>query len=213
MRALTGICFSCVVFAAVSQCDADIVDIGQFTGEKSENFDSFVGGTGGHSTLDVFDGNATLVKGDGGSVKVELRSTRGGDTVNPRSAPNFGGQFAVMEWIFHTPISEIGGYFENNSRFDDIEVSFYDAQDQLIGTRTATAPKDAQSWTWNGWRSDVAIHRITTAGNDVEFLNGFVWYDDMEINFAPQAIPEPAGCALACLIVVPLITRRRRPVK
>ena len=51
------------------------------------------------------------------------------------------GQLGVLEWVFHMPIQKFGGYFENNSRFDDATLEFYDAQDQLIGVMNATVPR------------------------------------------------------------------------
>ncbi len=174
----------------VETTKADITAVGPFVGDLSENFSSFPGGTGGLTSLDIFGGEVTLFRGEGGSVKIEFSSERGGDLVVPRSSPVMLGQFGVMEWTFHTPISQFGGYFENNSRFDDIVISMYGANNQLIGTVSAHAPAAAQAWTWNGWHSDTPIHRLTTAGNDVVFLNGFVWFDDMEITFA--TIPEPS---------------------
>ena len=197
-----------LLFVVTSYCAADIVDIDPFSGEASENFDSFQSGTGNLSPMDAFSGDVTLVSGAGGSVKIEMSSTRGGDTVIPRSSQNFVGHFEVTEWIFHRPILQFGGYFENNSRFDDIVVEFYGGNNQLLGTRTAIAPIDAQAWTWNGWQSDDPIHRITTAGNDVVFQHGFVWYDDMEISFAP--VPEPSTGGILCLMATSFLVRRRR---
>jgi hypothetical protein len=39
----------------------------------------------------------------------------------------------------------------------------------------------------------VGIKKIVTNGNDVEFLNGFIWYEDMQ---AIAMIPEPGAVGL-----------------
>ncbi|MEM8677905.1 MAG: hypothetical protein AAGF97_00995 [Planctomycetota bacterium] len=188
-----------LVLAIRSVLRAGVVSVGPFTGDNSENFNSFQGGTGGHAMLDIFDGEATLVKGAAGSVKIEFSSSRGGDLVTPRSGPVFAGQFDVMEWVFHRPIRQFGGYFENNSRFDDVAVEFFDANDDLLGVASATAPHDAQAWTWNGWRFSTPVHRLTTAGNDIDFIQGFVWFDDMEISYVPEG--QWLGCGWWVVVI------------
>ena len=203
MRLLIG---SAVLILGLSHLDAGIIPVGPFQGDNSEDFNSFQAGLGGHTTLDVFGGDVTLVKGEGGSVKIESSSSRGGDLVTPRSAPVFAGQFGTMEWVFHQPIRAFGGYFENNSRFDDVELEFFDAQDMLIGSATAHVPHDAQAWTWNGWNFTTPVHRLTTAGNDIDFIRGFVWFDDMEIVYVPE--PDAAWSLVWLVVVIGMGTQR-----
>ena len=106
------------------------------------------------------------------------------------------GQLGIAQWTFSTPVSDFGGYFENNSRFDDAVVDFYGQSGSLLGELTATVPHAAQMWTWNGWHSDIPIAQIVITGNDVGFLNGFIWYDDFQANVALSSVPEPASWAL-----------------
>jgi len=86
----------------------------------------------------------------------------------------------------HHPCIKFGAWFGNNSRFDDATVDFYDPSDTLIGSVTATVPKSLRGWTWNGWQSDVPIHRLVVTGNDAGFLHGFIWFDDMQASPAPE---------------------------
>jgi hypothetical protein len=173
-----------------------VTSVGPFTGGLSENFDT-LGFTFGsaHSQMTIFGGFGTVRKLTEGSIKYEFDSNLGGDQVNNRSNPAMIGQLAIAEWSFATPVSRFGGYWENNSRFDDARVDFYDSNGILFDTETATVPRTAQAWTWNGWESEVPIGKIVVAGNDTGFLNGFIWYDDMEVVAAP--VPEPSAVLLA----------------
>ena len=143
-----------VCLSATNASRAGIIPIDPFVGTSSEDFDN-TGVEGATQTLDVFGGLATIRNlTSGGALKVELSSSLDGDLVVPRSAPWMVGQLGIAEWTFAQPISQFGGYFENNSRFDDAVVDFYDRSGSLIDSLTATIPKDAQDWTWNGWHSD-----------------------------------------------------------
>jgi hypothetical protein len=123
------------------------------------------------------------------------------------------GQLGIAEWTFATPVSEFGGYFENNSRFDNAVVDFYDNSGSLIDSLSATIPKGTPTWTWNGWRSDTPLQRLVMTGNDAGFLHGFIWYDDFELIVASASVPEPASwllLATASLLSAPWATRRFR---
>jgi hypothetical protein len=90
------------------------------------------------------------------------------------------GQLGISMWRFTTPLTQFGSYFANNSRFDDAQVDFYDEYGNLIDSVTATVPNSGD-WTWNGWESDVPIMYIVITGNDQEFFNGFIWFDDVQV--------------------------------
>jgi hypothetical protein len=90
-------------------------------------------------------------------------------------------------------------------------VDFYDANGILLDKETALVPKAAQAWTWNGWESEVPIGKIVVTGNDAGFLNGFIWYDDMEVVAAP--VPEPSAVLLAAgagYVLLASYTQHRR---
>ncbi len=203
-----------LLFFCPSMGSADFTPIGPFTGDRSENFDAFGGGGGGHLTLDIFDAAVTLnMLTDGGAIKLEFGSTLivGGqsDTVSPRSAPTMMGQLGILEWNFNTPVSQFGGYFENNSFADHVEFEFYGGGGQLLASVTGNTLASADTWTWNGWESDTPIYRAVSTGNNAALLNGFIWYDDMQITFAQ--VPEPtAGLVLAGAALLGVTRRRTR---
>jgi hypothetical protein len=187
-----------------------IVPIGPFVGTDSENFDN-TGVDGATQTLSVFGGLATIQNlTSGGALKVERSSSLDGLLQVPRSAPWMVGQLGIAEWTFAQPVSEFGGYFANNSRFNDAVVDFYDPSGSRIGELSATIPNTPLTWTWNGWRSDKPIGSVVITGNDAGFLHGFIWYDDFQLTVAPNAVPEPGSLVLlatAGLVLAPWACR------
>ena len=166
--------------------NAEISELNSLTGDNFEDFTSLLGTPVHVDSVDVFDGDVTLnIVGDEGSIFVAGGSSLGGDLVTAYTAPLAISQLGIMEWKFHRPINRIGGYFENSSRFDDATFEFYGADNELIGTGLADVSEDGQQWVWNGWESTIPIHRIISRGHDVEFLSGFIWYDNLEISYAP----------------------------
>src|SRR5262249_42747537 len=148
----------------------------------------------------------------GGSLKMEFSSSLGGRLVVPHSPPLMMGQLGISEWEFNDPLFQFGGYFANNSRFDDARVDFFDANGALIDSVTATVPT-AQfpgDWTWHGWQSEVPIKRFVITGNDTEFLSGFIWFDDVQANPA-SVVPEPSSLVLLGLsgLIVTLVYCRK----
>jgi hypothetical protein len=190
-----------------------VTAITPFTGEHSENFDSlgFPFGSA-HHQITIFGGFGVVRNlTQGGSIKYEFDSQLGGDRVINRSPQAMIGQLGISEWTFSSPVIRFGGYWENNSRFDHARVDFYDTTGALFDTETAVVPKAAQAWTWNGWESTTPIGRIVVTGNDTEFLNGFIWYDDMEVT-AVNPVPEPSTWLLAAAgsAFLGVLCRRRR---
>lgn len=173
-----------------------IVPIGPFSGTFFDNFNNIgQGGAGGHSQVEVFQGFCTVRNAtQGGSIKIESSSQLGNDLVTPRSPQTMLGQIGISEWTFDLPVFRWGGYWENNSRFDDANVQFF-ANGVLIGTMVADDKKAAQAWTWNGWESSIPFNQVRVIGNDVEFLNGFIWWEDFNVTVA-AAVPEPSTYAL-----------------
>lgn len=184
---LTLLMLCCCSCAAWGQ----ITPIGPFTGSVFENFNvsNFLPS---YQQYQIFGGEG-LVQNihPSGALKYEFSSTRGGDTVLPRSFPTFGGQIGISQWTFTQPVSHFGAYWENNSRFDHGVATFYDVNNQLLGSLAMNIPKSAQTWTWNGWSfGNTPVSRMVIEGNDTEFFSGFIWYEDATANFA-ASVPEP----------------------
>ena len=213
MKRSTLLC-SMLMLWPLSISQADFTEIDPFIGDRFESFSAFQGGTGGFQSLDIFQDTVTLFNlTSGGAIKIEFSSTLifngQSDTVNPRSLPVFMGQLGVLEWHFHQPVSKFGGYFENNSFADDVTFEFFDVNDDLIASVSANNPWAANEWTWNGWQSDIPIHRAVSTGNNPTLLNGFIWYDDLRLQYAPK-IPEPSPFLLLGLVLAKFANDRHR---
>ena len=90
----------------------------------------------------------------------------------------FGSAGGYAEYTFDNPVGAFGGYFGTNADSNDGWVEIYDADDNLLGNMSVTAPADC-TWTWNGWETDgAAIARVATYGN--AYQGPFLMQDDME---------------------------------
>jgi hypothetical protein len=174
---------------------AGVITVGPFQGELSDDFNSYTQGV--RFEQSIMGGAGTVTVSNPGSLKMEFFSSLGGRALSPHSPPLMFGQIGISKWDFNDPVVQFGGYFGNNSRFDDARVDFFDVNGALIDSVTATVPKAEfpQDWTWNGWQSDVPIKSFVVMGNDTEFLNGFIWFDDVQANTS-LAVPEPSSLAL-----------------
>ena len=167
--------------------------VAPFTGSASEGFDH-LGISGAQQRISIFGKTATVSnRTAGGALKVERSSSLNGVLVTPRSGPFMLGQLGISEWVFKAPVTRFGAYFQNNSRFDDAIVDFYDVNNSLMGSMTASVPKSLRAWTWNGWQSELPISRVVVTGNDAGFLHGFIWFDDVQLTAAP-----PMPCTIIC---------------
>jgi hypothetical protein len=176
-----------------------VIPIGPFQGAFSDDFNSY--SQGARQQQSIMRGAGTVSNlTPGGALKMEFSSSLGGRLVLPHSPPLMMGQLGISEWEFNDPLIQFGGYFANNSRFDDARVDFFDVNGALIDSVTATVPvtRFPADWNWNGWQSDVPIKRFVITGNDTEFVNGFIWFDDVQANPAiVSAVPEPSSFCLA----------------
>ena len=145
-RSLLLIAMVAALLAPTAAQAGGLVPIGPFVGTNSENFDN-TGVDGATQTLTVFGGLATIKNlTAGGALKVERSSSLDGVLQVPRSDPWMVGQLGIAQWDFARPVSQFGGYFANNSHFNDTVVDFYDPSSSLIGSLTATIPNTAETW-------------------------------------------------------------------
>jgi hypothetical protein len=192
------------LFANLS-VEAAVISVNQFTGDVSETFDQY-DNTNAAQSIPVFGGAGTLQNlSPGGAIKIEFSSTFQGYQVTPLN-DMMGGQLGIAQWKFNSPVTRFGGWFENNSGADNATISFFDVNNTLIQSVTADIPF-AEGWTWNGWQSDTPISRIVVSGNGI--VNGFLWYENMQIDFAE--IPAPPALALVVFAIALMPSRRRRP--
>jgi hypothetical protein len=204
MRSRFGIvAVPALVLAGVAA--GDVIPIAPFTGEFSEplNFSN----TNISASQPIFGGRAHLNSHNGQTfIHLLLGDTIGGDTVTPRTGSYIlGWTEGPGVFVFDTPVARFGGYMNNNSGVSDATVMFFDVANNPLGTRVATAPAPGNVWTWNGWESDVGIARIEVHGTGL--LNGFLWFDDMEMT----TVPAPGGIAAAALALAIGARRRRLP--
>ena len=180
-----------------------VTPIGPFSGSVFELFNVFPFNPS-YQQYQIFGGQG-LVRNihPSGALKYEASSTRGGDTVLPKSAPTFGGQIGISEWTFPLPLQRFGAYWENNSRFDDAVATFFDVNNNLVATLPMNIPMLDQTWTWNGWQFDVPVNKFVVTGNDTAFFGGFIWYEDATAIFS-AAVPEASSWMLigACAVCV-----------
>ena len=179
----------CVVcLCAPNTVRAQLTRLGHFEGHEHENFTSLVGTPIHVPSVLVFEETVEITNlTEGGSIFVAPGSSLGGDEVSAYSSPLAIAQLGISQWVFETPVVRFGAFFENNSRFDDAVLEFYDSNDEWIDSVVAIVPEDGQSWVWNGWESGIPIRRMVCMGNDQGFLNGFIWFDDVEISYPYSA--------------------------
>jgi hypothetical protein len=115
------------------------------------------------------------------------------------------GQLGIADWEFTQPVSQFGGYWENNSHADDATAEFFDVNQNLIDTQVVPVPVNGQHWVWNGWQFDTPVSRIRVTGNGL--INGFIWYDNVELTVAT---PEPIATGTLLPLGYFLIRRRIR---
>ncbi len=190
-----------VATGCASGAAADIIAIDPFTGMSADTFDQY-NQVMAEQSLPVFAGLGALQNlSQGGAIKVEWASQFSGKWVRAISGM-MAGQLGIAQWVFDVPVTHFGGWWETNSGQPNATLAFYDARNNFLGERIARIPFPESGWTWNGWTSDVPIHRIVVTGNGV--INGFVWYENMQINY----VPGPAS--MGPLAIAGLIARRRR---
>ena len=194
-----------IVCCVVGHANAEIIAINEFTGQKSEGFETqtpfqFV------PSYDVFDGQGVVQQLGAGQG---LHITTGWgffSTVFPHSGTYFmGGAGVNAEWVFDTPALRFGGFFATNADVPGAIAIFFDDEGSMIGKADITAPL-GNNWAWNGWETTgpgiKSVQIIADNG-----WGGFIMHDDMQYT----AIPAPGVLGLFA-IGLGLARRRRRTV-
>lgn len=186
---------------ALTHAAGQTTPIGPFTGDRSDPLN--YPGTTIVARFPLFEHTGALRSHDGRTaIHYLLNDTFLNDVVTPRTGTHILG-FTQGPGVFEfdPPVRRFGAYFNNNSGADDATVVFRDAGGAIIDTEIATVPFRGNVWVWNGWQSTTPIASATVTGNGV--INGFLWFEDLEISY----VPEPAG--LGGLLLLALLIRRR----
>lgn len=206
-----GIC----VLALAGIATAGVTPIGPFTGQISEDWESFDNYNqnpnfyeDANGPVSIFGGNAMIsspFSGQGGIMAIyEPGSADFGLGANGLAQVADGTKGMGLDTPtsatidFSSDISDFGGYW--GAADPVINFEFYDAGGLLIGTDTVSYSDPAGQGTliWLGWTFNTGIASITYSG-------GFVVNDGLQAN----VLPSPG--ALAILALGGLVgTRRRR---
>ncbi|MEE9293890.1 MAG: hypothetical protein V3W34_02850 [Phycisphaerae bacterium] len=204
MKKCTLIAVSALIACCVvGHANAQIVAIGEFTGDLSEGFETQPPGQF-DVFIDVFGGQGIVQTVTGGAGVHITSGWAFNGTVFPHGGSFFMGSAGpALEWIFDVPALQFGGFFTTNSGTSDAVASFYDEFDNLLASLVVTAPA-SNNWVWNGWETQgVGIKRVIIDGN--AFNGGFIMHDDMQYT----AIPAPGVLGLFA-IGFGMARRRRR---
>jgi hypothetical protein len=174
--------FALLVAGALSAAaTAQIVPVGPFTGNLQDGFETQTAFQFTPCIVpDIFQGAGQLC--DSNNQAAHVTSGWGFQcTIFPHSGGRLSasaGAYYIM--TFNQDVSQFGGYWGVNSGYPDATLDFYDINNNLIGSVTATIPADC-SWNWGGWQTNgAAIRRIDIKGLN-PYGGGFVDMDDMEL--------------------------------
>lgn len=193
-----------IVAGVSSYAAADISTIDPFLGEQFETFE-LIGPPGSvFGDVPIFNGNATISDELANQViaAINLNSFLTNETIFAYNG-NFMGGFPTgwAEINFNQGATDFGGYFGTVDIHSGGNISFYNEDDQLIETLSLDIPLN--DWTWFGYHSDEAFHRVVIHGSSTPSLP--IVLDDLQVNF----VPAPGAIALLGFAGVTTSRRRR----
>ncbi|MBS1718227.1 MAG: PEP-CTERM sorting domain-containing protein [Armatimonadetes bacterium] len=189
-------------------------NVGVFSGSLNDNFESYPdynnGGT--YTSMAVMGGAATFTgnpDGSPGMWVVNVNTTFWGLGGNGSGGANSGVQSLgfydggigpTITLTFANAVTDFGGYWQTcDSNYGNVNVSFYDAGNNLIGTDSWVQAGNA--FQWRGWSDAGGIKTMVLTGNSAPIV------DDITAN---GAVPEPASMAALGLGIATLIRRRAK---
>jgi hypothetical protein len=196
-----------VAAAAVGVAGAGITPIGEFTGLYSESFETQTRFQFLPSYDVFFDNNnnphGKVEKFGQGSQGLHITTSWGYYySTRPYHGEVFMGPTSQLgaRWVFDVPADKFGGWFTTNYQSSGATATFYDVNNNLIGTAPVKAIAGNSTWEWDGWQIDPPAKYIEILSN---YNAGHIMQD--KVQYTP--IPEPAALLLLGLGV--LMLRRR----
>lgn len=197
MKKLIAICLA-GCFGVVA--NAQISVVGPFTGALQENLES---------QTEVFHvGSVSIMGGEMtvASATDEVGIYSGGWGLGNKGSLNYSGKILFandgtknpFSITFTNTVSDFGGEWNAADFNNDITYSFYDANNNLIGTDVFVTPFN-NVLNWRGWHSTVGIKRIDVSGGESIPMD----------NFQANLVPEPASL-IALGLGLAAVARRRK---
>jgi hypothetical protein len=183
-------------FAALAYCSTSAFafsQTGPFTGTYSDNFESYPDYDNGgiYSNMSVMGGFADFSAPDDEMLVINPSQGAGwGLGNNGFAMANSGNQAlglfnndtAPITLTFSSAVTSFGGYWETcSANYGDLNASFYNAADQLIGTDSWV--QSGNAYQWRGWTDAGGISSVVFTGNAAPVV------DDIQA----LATPEPAS--------------------
>ncbi len=192
---------------------AVITPVGPFTGDYSENFESFtvqsVSGAGA-TALDqspIIGGLAKLQAANESGIYQNSGTTfsLGGSTAKVGTVNGgdraFGAQMGSPGVVFFTePVFKFGGYFGGynggaGSPLSTITATFFDFDGNFLGQETINYTDATGNLVWAGWDSTVGIGTISFTDADPTFQFDQFAMDDLQV-----VVPEMENWIVGCLL-------------
>ncbi len=179
-----------VMLFATSTASAQVTPVGPFVGTLSEGFENALVGGMTHCVEPIVFSNMGSLCSTGNQGAVVAASAASSCSILAHSGLYFTlSTSGYYTYTFAQDVAKFGGYFASHTVWSDATLKFYDVNNALIGTVTASIPANC-SWNWHGWQSiGPAIRKVEVIGPS-PFNGPFVLMDDMEIVISGPCEPS-----------------------